>query len=115
MRFGSIDRLGKGRPMDGRLGDWIGRWEPNRPSQSACMHSKPMKRTAQVAEELPAAKALFDKASDILGYDLLDRAMNGPKDVLDSTVRGVAWGEHACTPDGLVGAARTNRSTIPNT
>lgn len=40
----------------------------------------------QVTEELPAAKALFTKASDILGYDLLDRATNGPKDQLDSTV-----------------------------
>ncbi len=39
----------------------------------------------QVAEEVPAAKALFEKASEILGYNLLDRAMNGPKDVLDST------------------------------
>lgn len=41
----------------------------------------------QVAEEVPAAKALFVKASDILGYDLLERVTNGPKDILDSTVR----------------------------
>lgn len=40
---------------------------------------------AKVAEEVPSAKALFDTASEILGYDLLDRAVNGPKDVLDST------------------------------
>lgn len=36
---------------------------------------------------MPAAKALFVKASDILGYDLLERVTNGPKDILDSTVR----------------------------
>mmetsp|Transcript_55466 Transcript_55466/g.172116 ORF Transcript_55466/g.172116 Transcript_55466/m.172116 type:complete len:414 (-) Transcript_55466:284-1525(-) len=33
----------------------------------------------------PAAKELFDKASDILGYDLLDRCANGPKELLDTT------------------------------
>lgn len=40
---------------------------------------------AKITEEVPAAKELFAKASEILGYDLLDRAVNGPKDVLDST------------------------------
>jgi len=36
--------------------------------------------------ELPAAQALFDKASAILGYDLLAKCVNGPKEELDSTV-----------------------------
>ena len=39
-----------------------------------------------LCEELPAAKELFDKASKILGYDLLDVCKNGPKEKLDSTV-----------------------------
>lgn len=39
----------------------------------------------ELAEECPAAKELFDKASGILGYDLLDRCVNGPKELLDTT------------------------------
>ena len=39
----------------------------------------------ELCDEVPAAKELFDQASEILGYDLLDRCANGPKEVLDST------------------------------
>jgi len=38
-----------------------------------------------VATEIPAAKELFDRASEILGYDLLAVCAEGPKDKLDST------------------------------
>lgn len=40
----------------------------------------------EVVKEVPKAKELFDKASDILGYDLLEVCENGPKEKLDSTV-----------------------------
>lgn len=39
-----------------------------------------------VAREVPAAAALFERASALLGYDLLDRCANGPEEVLNSTV-----------------------------
>jgi [acyl-carrier-protein] S-malonyltransferase len=39
----------------------------------------------ELCEECPAAKKLFDDASAILGYDLLDVCVNGPADKLNST------------------------------
>ncbi|KAG4920530.1 hypothetical protein AAZX31_18G057000 [Glycine max] len=38
------------------------------------------------AQNVPAAAVLFNKANDILGFDLLDICINGPKEKLDSTV-----------------------------
>jgi len=38
-----------------------------------------------VCAELPAAKRLFEEASETLGYDLLDRCVQGPAEVLNST------------------------------
>jgi [acyl-carrier-protein] S-malonyltransferase len=40
----------------------------------------------QVAETLPAARALFDAANEILGYDLAKLCFEGPAEQLDSTV-----------------------------
>lgn len=40
----------------------------------------------ELYNELPAAKQLFDQASEILGYDLADVCFNGPEDRLNSTV-----------------------------
>jgi [acyl-carrier-protein] S-malonyltransferase len=39
----------------------------------------------EVCKDVPAAKKLFDEASEILGYDLLARCTEGPKELLDST------------------------------
>ena len=38
-----------------------------------------------IAERFPAARALYDQASEILGYDLAQRCFEGPADLLDST------------------------------
>ncbi len=40
---------------------------------------------ASVCDEVPAAKTLFSRASEVLGYDLLDVCVNGPADKLNST------------------------------
>jgi [acyl-carrier-protein] S-malonyltransferase len=41
---------------------------------------------ADVVKDVPKAAELFAKASEILGYDLLEVCTNGPKEKLDSTV-----------------------------
>ncbi len=38
-----------------------------------------------LCQQLPAAKALFDQAGEILGYDLADVCFNGPVEKLNST------------------------------
>ena len=40
---------------------------------------------AALAQSLPAAKALFNQASEVLGYDLLDLCTNGPAGRLNAT------------------------------
>lgn len=40
----------------------------------------------QLAEQLPAARALYDRASRVLGYDLAEICFEDPEDELDSTV-----------------------------
>src|SRR5205807_2150686 len=40
----------------------------------------------QLVETTPQAKAVFDRANQILGYDLLATCLDGPSAKLDSTV-----------------------------
>ena len=40
---------------------------------------------AELCKSLPAARALFDRAATVLGYDLLAVCASGPKERLDST------------------------------
>ena len=40
---------------------------------------------SQVVGSLPSARSLFDRASDILGYDLAELCFHGPAERLDST------------------------------
>jgi [acyl-carrier-protein] S-malonyltransferase len=40
----------------------------------------------KLTQEFPSTKRRYEKASEILGYDLLDICINGPKESLNSTV-----------------------------
>ncbi len=41
---------------------------------------------SQLAETVPAVRRLYDRAADVLGYDLAQVCFNGPEQRLDSTV-----------------------------
>jgi [acyl-carrier-protein] S-malonyltransferase len=41
---------------------------------------------SQLVKEFPSTQKLYDQASNIVGYDLLEICAQGPKDRLDSTV-----------------------------
>eukprot|EP01084_Bolivina_argentea_P133362 235344_1 len=61
--------------------NWSGKhpfFFPGQGAQSVGMADK-------ICDEVPKAKQLFDEASDILGYNLLKKCKEGPKDELDST------------------------------
>ncbi len=65
--------------------NWSGKYPfffPGQGAQNVGMANK-------ICDEVPKAKQLFDEASDILGYDLLKKCKEGPKDELDSTVREI--------------------------
>jgi len=40
----------------------------------------------RLAESLPAARRLYDRASELLGYDLAKLCFEGPAEILDSTI-----------------------------
>jgi [acyl-carrier-protein] S-malonyltransferase len=40
----------------------------------------------ELCEKYPAAKAVFDKANEVLGYDIADIAFNGPDEELNKTI-----------------------------
>ncbi|KAG8063749.1 hypothetical protein GUJ93_ZPchr0003g16699 [Zizania palustris] len=51
--------------------------------------------------DVPAAAKLFDKANDILGYDLMDLCTNGPKEKLDSTIISQVCGFLVISPSHI--------------
>ena len=65
---------------------------------------------ASAAAELPSVRSMCDKASEILGYDLLDVCVNGPKEKLDDT----AFAQPALFVAGLA-AVEKLRAESPET
>jgi len=59
-----------------------------------------------MCKDLPGAKDYFDRASTILGYDLWERVMDGPKETLDTT---------AVSQPAIFVASMAAASTLPDT
>jgi len=67
---------------DTEFGDWKANTAFLFPGQGA----QYVGMAGQLVADVPKAKELFDKAADVLGYDLLKICVEGPKEKLDSTV-----------------------------
>ena len=63
----------------------------------------------EVAQSVPAQK-LFDQASEVLGYDLLELCANGPADKLNSTVIS----QPALFVAGLAGVGKPKVKILPS-
>uniref|UniRef100_A0A7S0W1A9 Malonyl-CoA:ACP transacylase (MAT) domain-containing protein n=1 Tax=Hemiselmis tepida TaxID=464990 RepID=A0A7S0W1A9_9CRYP len=79
-----MQRRGTGLRMmsDGDFADWKADTTFLFPGQGA----QYVGMAGQLVQDVPKAKELFDKAADVLGYDLLKICVEGPKEKLDSTV-----------------------------
>lgn len=74
--------LGLRMMSDGDFSDWKATTAFLFPGQGA----QYVGMAGQLVQDVPKAKELFERASDVLGYDLLKVCMEGPKEKLDSTV-----------------------------
>lgn len=75
-------RIGLRMSSDAEFDDWKADTAFLFPGQGA----QYVGMAGQLVKDVPKAKELFDKAADVLGYDLLKICVEGPKEKLDSTV-----------------------------
>lgn len=45
----------------------------------------------QATKDIPKVAAMLNTAKEVLGYDLLDLCLNGPKEQLDQTQYAQVW------------------------
>jgi hypothetical protein len=78
----NVRPLGLRMMSDGDFNDWKATTAFLFPGQGA----QYVGMAGQLVQDVPKAKELFDRASEVLGYDLLKICTEGPKEKLDSTV-----------------------------